>query len=66
MGNLEELLIELSQNCNLDCIMCGFGKRNNSRDKFMSFEDFVEIYDKLGDKADKIRLNGRGESTIHP
>jgi MoaA/NifB/PqqE/SkfB family radical SAM enzyme len=46
--------------------MCGFGRKHNSTDKFMSFEDFKEIYNQLGSKANKIRLNGRGESTIHP
>jgi MoaA/NifB/PqqE/SkfB family radical SAM enzyme len=63
---LRELIVELSQNCNLDCIMCGFGKTHNSPRKFLSFDDFVTLYDKLGNFTDKIRLNGRGESTIHP
>lgn len=59
-------IIELSQNCNLDCIMCGFGKRHNSPDKFMSYNQFLKIYDDFKNNTETIRLNGRGESTIHP
>ncbi len=66
MEQLRELIIELSQNCNLECIMCGFGRKYNSPDKFLSYEDFLTLYENLGNSADKIRLNGRGESTIHP
>jgi len=66
LHKLKELIIELSQNCNLDCIMCGFGKSNNASDKFMSFDNFKLTYEKLGKYSEKIRLNGRGESTIHP
>lgn len=66
MEKLSELIIELSQNCNLDCVMCGFGRRNNSPEKFMSFDDFLKIYTSIGNRSKKIRLNGRGESTIHP
>lgn len=64
MKELDEILIEVSQNCNLNCIMCGFGYLNNRKDKFMSFETFKSIFEQL--KAKRIRLNGRGESTIHP
>jgi len=46
--------------------MCGFGRKYNAPSKFLSFEDFVSLYDKLGNHAEKVRLNGRGESTIHP
>jgi MoaA/NifB/PqqE/SkfB family radical SAM enzyme len=63
---LSEVILEISQNCNLDCIMCGFGRSNNDPTKFMSYEDFVNIYNLLGNRTQKIRLNGRGESTIHP
>lgn len=66
MEKLSEMIIELSQNCNLDCVMCGFGRRNNSPEKFMSFDDFLKIYTSIGNRSNKIRLNGRGESSIHP
>lgn len=62
---LKEILIEISQNCNLSCIMCGFGKENNNNQKFMSFDNFIKIFDKIKDNTQSVRLNGRGESTIH-
>ena len=66
MYDLDELIIELSQNCNLNCIMCGFGSIKNKPEKFMDFELFKSIYDTIGKHSKKIRLNGRGESTIYP
>ncbi len=48
--------------------MCGFGKEANpySKSKFLTFDNYKKILHKIGDKAKTIRLNGRGESTIHP
>ena len=46
--------------------MCGFGKNKISKDKFMSFELFKNIINNIGRYSNTIRLNGRGESTIHP
>jgi len=46
--------------------MCGYGKKNNSPHKFMNFDEFLEVYNSIGSQARKVRLNGRGESTIHP
>lgn len=68
MTEFEEIIIELSYNCNLSCSMCGFGKEVNpySKSKFLSFENFKNILRQIGDKSKTIRLNGRGESTIHP
>jgi len=65
---LQEVIIELSYNCNLSCAMCGFGKHVNpfKKDKFMSFEKYRQILNQLANKTSTIRLNGRGESTIHP
>ena len=64
----EEIIIEVSYNCNLSCIMCGFGKEANpfNKDKFLPFENYKTILHQVGDKTKTIRLNGRGESTIHP
>ena len=66
--NFEEIIVELSHNCNLNCIMCGFGKDANPPDKnkFMSFEKYRAILYQIGNLTKNIRLNGRGESTIHP
>jgi len=68
MIELEEVIIELSFNCNLSCIMCGFGKDVNpiSKEKFLSFDKYKKILEQVGNKTKAIRLNGRGESTIHP
>lgn len=64
----EEVIIELGYNCNLACIMCGFGKEANPfrRDKFMSLTMFKRVVDMIAPITQTIRLNGRGESTIHP
>ena len=64
----KEIIIELSHNCNLSCTMCGFGYKTNpiSKEKFMSFEMFKSLTEKLAPQTETMRLNGRGESTIHP
>lgn len=68
MNAFEEVIVELSFNCNLSCAMCGFGKNNNPYNKshFMGYENYKKILQQIGDKTRSIRLNGRGESTIHP
>ncbi|MGH1338950.1 MAG: radical SAM protein [Aureispira sp.] len=64
----EEVIVELSYNCNLSCSMCGFGKHVNPfhKNKFLSFATYKEILEQIGGISTTIRLNGRGESTIHP
>lgn len=68
MTEFEEIIVELSFNCNLSCSMCGFGKEFNpfDKDKFLNFENYKSLLSQIGDKTKTIRLNGRGESTIHP
>ena len=68
MTEFEEIIVELSYNCNLSCSMCGFSKEVNpySKSKFLTFENYKNILHQIGDKTKTIRLNGRGESTIHP
>lgn len=64
----KRLVIELSHNCNLNCIMCGFGGKVINKKKFIE----KRIVEKLSLEKDffsdinEIRLNGRGESTINP
>ena len=68
LPELREVIVELSHNCNLRCTMCGFGNEVNPHDsaKFMPFTKYRSILDQLKSVAGTIRLNGRGESTIHP
>jgi len=66
MHKLKELIVELSANCNLACSMCGYGRQPYSASKFMKNELYTLILDKFGSISDNIRLNGRGESTLHP
>jgi len=66
MVRLKELIIELSNNCNLSCTMCGFGQLEFDTKRFMKMDLFRRIINKIGSRSSTIRLNGRGESTIHP
>lgn len=68
MKQFDEIIVELSFNCNLSCSMCGFGKDVNpfEKKKFLSFKNYKNLLSQIGDKTKSIRLNGRGESTIHP
>ena len=64
----KEIILEISHNCNLSCIMCGFGYKLNppTSDKFMKKEIFYKLVDELAPQTKTLRLNGRGESCIHP
>lgn len=64
----KEVIIEMSHNCNISCQMCGFGFRYNPvrKEKYMSADNFRRCVDIFADKTSVLRLNGRGESTIHP
>lgn len=63
---MKELIIELSHNCNLACIMCGFGGKPASPKRFMTWTTLKRILDQVPSAPERTRLNGRGESTIHP
>jgi len=64
----KEVIIELSYNCNISCIMCGFGKIPNpiKKSKFMDFGLYKRLISEVASRTSNVRLNGRGESTIHP
>jgi MoaA/NifB/PqqE/SkfB family radical SAM enzyme len=66
MRDLGELIVEVSNNCNLSCKMCGFGQQPFDKERFMNSNLFKKVIDELGECGKCIRLNGRGESTIHP
>lgn len=64
----ESLVLELSAKCNLNCRMCGFNEKSGFNGDFMDRDLVVRV---LQDRRffkglREIRLNGRGESTIHP
>jgi len=63
---LNELILELSYNCDLACVMCGFGGKEIEPTRFMAAETATHILDAVDPPPRVIRLNGRGESTIHP
>lgn len=63
---LKELILELSYNCDLACVMCGFGGKRVDRERFMTEETVARVLDAIDPSPHVIRLNGRGESTIHP
>ncbi|MHA1269282.1 MAG: radical SAM protein [Candidatus Helarchaeota archaeon] len=64
----KKLVIEISAKCNLNCIMCGFNSNSNFYGEFMNSNLFDKIIENkyFFNKLEEIRLNGRGESTIHP
>src|SRR5690554_4176486 len=66
MIELKEVLIELSNNCNLSCKMCGYGQKAIEEKRFISWDLFCKIINSLRGKTEILRLNGRGESTLHP
>lgn len=61
-----EVILELSHNCNLSCIMCGFTKERNRPEYFMKPETLDRVFSAFETPPEVVRLNGRGESTIHP
>lgn len=62
------LVLEISHNCNLNCIMCGFGGQPIDKNKFINEDLLEKIFTEKEflSKITEIRLNGRGESTINP
>jgi radical SAM protein with 4Fe4S-binding SPASM domain len=61
-----ELILEITNHCNLECIMC---PRPNMKRKlgFMSFDLFKTIIDQVKNKVELVYLaGGLGEPTIHP
>ena len=62
----ETVVIEISRNCNLNCIMCGFGGHPIRHEFFMPQALFTHILQEVASQATELRLNGRGESALHP
>lgn len=64
--SVNELILELSYNCDLACAMCGFGGKDVEPTRFMSPETVTRVLAAIDPPPGVVRLNGRGESTIHP
>jgi wyosine [tRNA(Phe)-imidazoG37] synthetase (radical SAM superfamily) len=61
------LRIEPTNTCNLRCPLCLCGNGRDTRKKgFISIEDFRAIFEHAGRSAIITRLDGLGESTLHP
>jgi len=63
---LDKVLLELTNNCNLDCIMCGVGKNPYDTKKNFSLNLVKSLCNDVLRKVSLLRLNGLGESTILP
>ncbi|MHA1755969.1 MAG: radical SAM/SPASM domain-containing protein [Promethearchaeota archaeon] len=61
-----KILLELTNNCNLNCIMCGIGKYGYDPSRNMSIDLLKSLCSTILSKTSLIRLNGLGESTILP
>lgn len=66
LGNPNKILLELTGNCNLDCIMCGIGKNGYDPSKNLPLEILQNLSKDVLRNASLIRLNGLGESTFIP
>lgn len=61
----QEVVIEVTNHCNLQCVMCPH--QNMQRPKGLMDEAlFRKIIDEISDKAELVYLFGTGESLIHP
>ena len=63
---MDEIILEISGNCNLDCIMCGYGRSKTKEKKLMSREMFEHVIEHYCEDIRTLRLNACGESTVHP
>ena len=61
-----KILLELTNNCNLNCVMCGIGKNKYDPLRDLSIDLLYSLSENVLINANLIRLNGLGESTIMP
>ena len=65
-----KFLVELTNNCNLQCIMCGVGELPYDSSKTITVDIFHQLIQSISMHSDPsimtYRLNGLGESTILP
>jgi len=60
-----EITIELTNNCNLNCIFCPHHKMQRKKG-FIDFSLFKEIVDQISGFVECVDLDLMGESTLHP
>lgn len=61
-----KFLVELTNNCNLNCVMCGVGAKGYDAGRTMPLSFFHRLCREELHGAKVIRLNGLGESTVIP
>ena len=59
----KRIYIEITNVCNLNCEFCEPHKREN---RFMSFEEFENILNKISEFSSHIYLHVKGEPLLHP
>jgi len=62
----EKILLELTNNCNLRCIMCGIGENGYDPSRNLPLNLLKKLCNEVLSEVSLIRLNGLGESTIIP
>jgi len=62
----KKILLELTNNCNLNCIMCGIGKNGYDPSRNFPLDLLRNLCENAFKNTNLIRLNGLGESTILP
>lgn len=60
------IAIELTNQCNIDCIMCPNPNKHNGADNLMAFGLYTRIIDQTENAAKAILLYFRGEPLLHP
>lgn len=59
-----KILLELTNNCNLNCVMCGVGAHGYDESRNMKLDLLECLCREVLNKVEVIRINGLGESTI--
>ncbi len=62
----KKILLELTNNCNLNCVMCGIGKVGYDPSRDLPLDLLYSLSEDVLKNTELIRLNGLGESTIIP
>jgi len=68
MNNIESISIEITNNCNNNCLICPHGHNLITKKGFMTIEIYEKILTQIEILKDniKLELHGIGESLLHP